>query len=127
MSVWLLAALALGFVFYMLSIAMRNHPKLRLTIMVSHGLAWVIASIYAYVVAGSHQFFNCWFVIPVYAPPVALAGIAIFVTSGYWFLKHRANPNTRFFIASHVLLAGAGLFVATVAANLGTGQFVSCL
>ncbi|MCP4070845.1 MAG: hypothetical protein GY742_03785 [Hyphomicrobiales bacterium] len=126
MSVWLLAILALVFVFFMFSVATRNHPKLGLIIWDLHGLAWVIAAIYAYLVAGSFQLFNCWFIILVYAPPIGLVGIVLLIVSGYWLMRHRGNPNIRFFLASHVLLAGAGLFAATVAANLGTGA-AACL
>lgn len=107
--------------------SMRKQPKPSLFIWMLHGLAWVVGTIYAYLVAGSYQFFNCWLIILVYAPPLALLGILPLIVSAYWFITHRSKPNIRFFVASHILLAGAGLFVATIAASLGVDQFASCL
>jgi len=94
---------------------------------VLHGLVWVFATIYAYVVAGSYQFFNCWPIILAYVPLIGLLGIALLIVSAYWIWRYRSNLNVRFFVASHVLLVGAGLLVATIAAHFGTEQFASCL
>ena len=129
--VLIITILSLFFLYFVVWMAHRVVNIRPIYLMDFHALIWILVSVYAFVMAGPYAIFNCWTIILIYVPPVAFI---IFVILGFAIFKiwrGRSNEKLRetvgYLYASHILVLIGGIIVATVSAQFGAKESVSCL